>query len=239
MPVRAEHDARQPDRVDALAPDVTDDHAYAVRGVQRLVQVAADVGGRARRDVPAGDRQLTDLWADRAQHRLLGDGGEPGQFGVTLVLRLPDNADGHGAGGGDGHGHGPSDRHVVQTVVRQQRDQEGQGRGEQAHPNHVSPGREGRGQEGSDGEPADDGWRGRRRETETADRDEHDDGRTKANASLGGQGRATSSHVCLSGRGRKRSACPMLRYRFDRPGVSWPAGRVQPPFRPSCPVRRV
>ena len=59
--------------------------------VERLVQVAADVGGGAGRDVPAGDGELTDLRADRAQHRLLGDGGQPGQLGETLVLALPDH----------------------------------------------------------------------------------------------------------------------------------------------------
>ena len=65
VPVGAEHDAGQPDRVDALAADVTDDHSYAVRRVQRLVQVTADVGRGAGRDVPAGDGELADLRADR------------------------------------------------------------------------------------------------------------------------------------------------------------------------------
>src|SRR6266511_235212 len=60
--VGAEDDAGQADGVQALTLDVTDDHAYAVRRVQRLVEIPADVGGGAGRDVPGGDGERPDLW---------------------------------------------------------------------------------------------------------------------------------------------------------------------------------
>jgi hypothetical protein len=99
VPVRAEHDARQPDRVQTLAADVADDHPDAVRRVERLVQVAADVGRGAGGDVPAGDGQRAHLRAERAQHGLLGDRGEPGQLGDPFGLPLANRRD---AGRDDG-----------------------------------------------------------------------------------------------------------------------------------------
>ena len=94
MPVGAQHDAGQPDRVQALAAHVTDDDPHAVRRVQRLVQVAADVRRRGRRDVAPGHRQRADLRAERAQHRLLGDRREAQQLGDPVGLTLADGRHG-------------------------------------------------------------------------------------------------------------------------------------------------
>ena len=190
VPVRAQHDARQPDRFQTLAAYVTDDHSYAVRGVDRLVQIAADLRCGGRGDVPPGHRQRAHLRTQRAQHRLLGDRRELRQLGDPLRLPFPyrrhrrrqtgaQRDAGHRDRGGERDGRlGEGERGPEQ------------GRGG-TDPEHDPPGRQRRGQERGGHHQRDVVRLTAVRQLDRRDDHEQDEGRAEAGAGSGAQ-RATA-----------------------------------------------